>query len=209
MFCPGCYYLSQQLGTALHYRHSPHDCPRKATTVKVLQMEDSEYFENGNEDEDSFYVGKINDCGEKDQSIIKQLQIPKRKFEQGSVNININLSSPEAAEKEKLSNNVFNNSSDIPGRYKYVDVSDKCDEIKPSSTMLTSVALEQNVHKNNDESFFEAAVRRLQERRRLDQNDKVRNERSPTVAIDINNVASLATVDEGSWMKNLQQVQTP
>ena len=197
MFCPGCYYLSQQLGTVLHYRHTPYDCPRKTTTVKLLQMEDSEYFENGHEDEDSFYVGKINNCGEKAQSINNQLQIPKRKCEQGLLNININLSSPETAE-DKLSSAAPNENSDVPGQFKNIDVSDKWVKMKPSSIMATSAAMEQNFREGRDETFFQAAVRRLQERRRLDQNDKVRKEKSPTVAIDINNVASLATVDEGS-----------
>ena len=56
-FCPGCYYLSQQLGTTIHFRHTPADCPRKAVTVKMFQMEDSEYFEN--EDDEEASVGKI------------------------------------------------------------------------------------------------------------------------------------------------------
>ena len=43
-FCPGCYYLSQQLGTTIHFRHTPGDCPRKAVAVKMFQMEDAEYF---------------------------------------------------------------------------------------------------------------------------------------------------------------------
>merc|ERR1712105_241112 len=47
-FCPGCYYLSQQLGATIHFRHSPGDCPRKAVTIKMLEMEDTEYF---NDDE--------------------------------------------------------------------------------------------------------------------------------------------------------------
>ena len=44
-FCPGCYYLSQQLGSTIHFRHTPGDCPRKAVTVKMFEMEDSEHFE--------------------------------------------------------------------------------------------------------------------------------------------------------------------
>ena len=45
LFCPGCYYLSQQLGTALHFKHAPGDCPRKAVTVKMFQVEDAQHFE--------------------------------------------------------------------------------------------------------------------------------------------------------------------
>ena len=41
-FCPGCFYLSQQLGTPVHFKHSIADCPRKDVTVKMLNMEDGE-----------------------------------------------------------------------------------------------------------------------------------------------------------------------
>ena len=39
-FCPGCYYLSQQLKSNIHFRHTPGDGPRKAVAVKMFQMED-------------------------------------------------------------------------------------------------------------------------------------------------------------------------
>ena len=37
-FCLGCYYLSQQLGTTIHFRHPRGDCPRNAVTVKMFEM---------------------------------------------------------------------------------------------------------------------------------------------------------------------------
>ena len=43
-FCPGCYYLGQQLGTTIHVKHFPADCPRRATTIKLLHIEDSNNF---------------------------------------------------------------------------------------------------------------------------------------------------------------------
>ena len=44
-FCPGCFYLSQQLKTNIHFRHSPGDCPRKSVIVKMFQMEDQVHFD--------------------------------------------------------------------------------------------------------------------------------------------------------------------
>ena len=41
-FCPGCFYLSQQLGATIHVKHLPADCPRKSVTINMLQMEDTE-----------------------------------------------------------------------------------------------------------------------------------------------------------------------
>ena len=29
-FCPGCYYLGQQLDTIIHVKHFPADCPRRS-----------------------------------------------------------------------------------------------------------------------------------------------------------------------------------
>lgn len=46
VFCPGCYYLSQQLSTPLHFRHLPAQCPRQSVTIKMLQMEDQDHFSN-------------------------------------------------------------------------------------------------------------------------------------------------------------------
>ena len=49
-FCPACYYLSQQLQTAIHFKHFKHlpvDCPRKSVAINMLKMEDSEHFETG------------------------------------------------------------------------------------------------------------------------------------------------------------------
>ena len=58
-FCPGCYYLSQQLGTTIHFRHTPGDCPRKAVAVKIFKMEDAECFGEEFEEDDSVIIGKI------------------------------------------------------------------------------------------------------------------------------------------------------
>ena len=55
-FCPGCYYLSQQLGTTIHFQHTPGDCPRKAVAVKMFQMEDAECFGDNYEEDDSVIV---------------------------------------------------------------------------------------------------------------------------------------------------------
>ena len=93
LFCPGCYYLSQQLGTALHYRHVPNDCPRKAVTVNVLQMEDSEHFDDATDGEDSVTIGKINGFEDSEQTLSKHFQIQKNSNPTPSV-VNSNISPP-------------------------------------------------------------------------------------------------------------------
>ena len=67
-FCPSCYYLSQQLGTMMHFRHVPSVCPRKAVAVKMLQMEDSTHFVDA--DEETVPVGKISTQYNDDTKII-------------------------------------------------------------------------------------------------------------------------------------------
>ena len=57
-FCPGCYYLSEQLGTTIHFRHPPGDCLRKAVTVKMFEMEDNEDFEDDAVNDD-ICIGKV------------------------------------------------------------------------------------------------------------------------------------------------------
>ena len=67
VFCPGCYYLSQQLNAPIHFRHTPGDCPRKAVNVKMVKMEDDAYFNetgdghigNGNVNNISSHYDKI------------------------------------------------------------------------------------------------------------------------------------------------------
>ena len=56
LFCPGCYYLSQQLNTTINFKHTPGDCPRKAVAIKLFQVEDSEHFGKDEQDVDD---GKI------------------------------------------------------------------------------------------------------------------------------------------------------
>ena len=40
-FCPGCFYLGDKLGVQIQYSHPTHDCPRKNTVVKMIQMEEN------------------------------------------------------------------------------------------------------------------------------------------------------------------------
>ena len=68
-FCPGCYYLGQQLQAKIHIRHLPSDCPRKSVTVNMLRMEDEEHF---------VCTGNINTSISMDSSIKSDLQDMRR-----------------------------------------------------------------------------------------------------------------------------------
>ena len=41
VFCPGCFYLSKQLGADISFAHNASQCPRKAVTVRLLEAEDA------------------------------------------------------------------------------------------------------------------------------------------------------------------------
>merc|ERR1711888_240236 len=89
-FCPSCYYLSQQLGTMMHFRHVPSVCPRKAVAVKMLQMEDSTHFVDA--DEETVPVGKIS-TQYNDDTEVPKLQAPEKNEQSGpgSFDVNVNI----------------------------------------------------------------------------------------------------------------------
>merc|ERR1711888_351775 len=92
-FCPSCYYLSQQLGTVMHFRHAPSVCPRKAMAKKMIQMEDDELFVNV--DEETVSVGKITTQLNDDMEVT-QLQAPMKleRSDPVTLNINVNICTP-------------------------------------------------------------------------------------------------------------------
>ena len=47
LFCPSCYYLSQRTGAKINFKHQHAKCPRKTSTVKMIEYEDSELFNEG------------------------------------------------------------------------------------------------------------------------------------------------------------------
>ena len=66
LFCPSCYYLSQQLETSLHFKHTPGECPRKAVAVKMLQLEDSQFFQS-----DKQLMDNGKDCQQEDTNFME------------------------------------------------------------------------------------------------------------------------------------------
>lgn len=42
MFCPGCNYLAQEMKLDINYRHLPANCPRKKSTLRMLQLAEQE-----------------------------------------------------------------------------------------------------------------------------------------------------------------------
>ena len=51
-FCPGCFYLGEQMDATIHYQHRPGQCPRKPALVKMLQLEDLSLAEEDSNDDD-------------------------------------------------------------------------------------------------------------------------------------------------------------
>ena len=193
-FCPGCYYLSQQLATTIHFRHTPADCPRKAVTVKMFQMEDNEHFEDGheNEDEDETF-GKIQNISSKEclTNKVPTLQIEKRNDENSNpitLNINVNMCPPLQA-GANLSSSSFANSGQVSNNLAHdINISDKNSHIQPANP-----------------SAMETAVNKLQERHLAWNQNGVRKEKSPMVFVTVNNKPSVATIDEGSEINCLDE----
>ena len=183
-FCPGCYYLSQQLGTTIHFRHTPADCPRKAITVKMLQMEDSEYFEDDNAEES--FVGKIQTHFEEIFSTDKNdFQTHKMKENMNPITMNINVNVGSVSEDSaNLSNVPIKKSGNSPSHLpQNIDISDKSANL----------------------SAMEAAVNKLQERHTSWSQNGVRKENSPMVFVTVKNKPTVATIDEGSEINCLDE----
>ena len=140
-------------------------------TIKMLQMEDSEYFEDGNIDET--FVGKIQTHSEEKLSTdLNNFQIHKMKENLNPItmNINVNVDSPPAADAE-LSDSSITNSGQSPSILAQgIHISDKCSPAQPLQL-----------------SAMEAAVNKLQERRASWNQNGVRRENSPMVFVTIIN----------------------
>ena len=178
-FCPSCYYLSQQLGTTMHFLHVPSVCPRKAMAVKMLQMEDNEHF--ADVDEEAVSVGKIT-TQHNDDMEVTQLQAPM-KLEQSnpvalSIDVNIRTSTQTVVPAIPRTTVV---DPPIPGAVMNINVSDMADKVE-----------------NNNVSALVSAISNLQDRRSASKENGIRKEKSPMVPVLVNARFSLATIDKGS-----------
>merc|ERR1711888_112450 len=178
-FCPSCYYLSQQLGTVMHFCHVPSVCPRKAMAVKMIQMEDDELFVNV--DEETVSVGKITTQLNDDMEVT-QLQAPMKleRSDPITLNVNVNICTPTQTVVPAVSSTTVVDPP-IPGAVMNVNISDMADN-----------------EKNEKVSALVSAVGNLQHRWSASRENGIRKEKSPMVPVFVNGRFSLATIDEGS-----------
>ena len=181
-FCPGCYYLSNQLGTTIHFRHVPSDCPRKAVTVKMFQMEDTEWFDDAADDEDYVSVGKITEPVDNimENEHLQETKTPERSHL--TMNINVNVGSTDSDRTTFSHQDKALNLKTSLDNVKNINISE--------INMLTK---EENSTVN-----LTSAVHRLEERMMQWSQTCVRKEKSPMVSAIVNNKELYATIDEGS-----------
>ena len=175
-FCPGCYYLSKQLGTTIHFQHTPGDCPRKAVTVKMFQMEDQEHFEDVEEVDDASDIGKIGDLTEDTHKPdnYQKFQILITESPQNEI-----LNTAEALSREPVVETAV---VQTPTSRHSVDV------------LLISDPIKMDL--NSSELF--AKVRQLENRKSNWANVGVRKSKSPCTPVQIKKAYTFATIDEGS-----------
>ena len=172
-FCPGCYYLSQQLKTTLHFKHTPGDCPRKAVTLKMLQMEDDWLF-NELSLEDNATEGKNEHQKKAILNPIKPFQIPKVNEKEG------HITSAETMSSEKCSVLVETELSDTPKTNSVLD---------PSQVEHIS---------DNKAHSLRAQILRLQKRQEISYDSEVKKARSPAIWVTLLHSKAQAVIDEGS-----------
>ena len=176
-FCPGCYYLSQQLKSNIHFRHTPGDCPRKAVAVKMFQMEDQAYFfEETNDKEDFDNIGKENNSNKAEPGEIKEhFQI------QTSMNEDAEKVEGEATSssyKPAVVNKILSFNESLSGADK--------DLISDSKIKMA------------EEEKWIKQIRNLETRKAFWINAGVRKSKSPCILAHIASSPVYATIDEGS-----------
>ena len=177
-FCPGCFYLSQQLGTTIHFRHTPGDCPRKATTVKLLEMEDNEYFDEITED-DEVIIGKF------EKEMKENETLPSMTFQTSKTEPELGSSRP-GSEHIVIQRNILVESEPKQNPNIYLSSYN----VKVSDMEMKSLILK---------------VLKLGTRQHTWSSNGVRKAKSPCLPVLIENTETHATVDEGSEINCLDE----
>ena len=170
MFCPACFYLSQQLNTPIHFKHAVGDCPRKAVTVKLLNMEDEVNFDV------------------KDGDIIDPLgksQCPlETKFEQPSLSF-------QTLNKRV---NDLHDENNTNGEQVNIIVDTDIHQ-SPSANVLPTFSV---VSDTRDNDSWTMKLQQLESRKAIWSSGGVRKANSPKLLVNLEGVRTYATVDEGS-----------
>ena len=178
-FCPGCFYLSQQLKTTVHFRYSPGNCPRRSVTVKMLQMEDEDYFTDDFIQEDLESGGKKINLRTKQDSDFQYFQTTNEK-----VPHYVNSCS------RKIELNSCNE----------VSFTDK-ENIKICSTFSSpndSLHVLSDVKKMAYDERLSTQIRKLEARKSIWANAGIRKAKSPCILATLGPVPVYVTIDEGS-----------
>ena len=180
-FCPGCYYLSQQLGTTIHFRHTPGDCPRKAVAIKMFKMEDAECFGDEFEEDDSVIVGKIT-TEPKEENYDNQFQTSRTNL-------------PDLLHQESFpqSSFEFHRPADTLVETDHVQNPNIDASRKELSVIISDTKMNPTYVRS-----LEMKVLKLNERKSNWLDTGVRKSKSPCLAVTLNNRPTFATIDEGS-----------
>ena len=190
VFCPGCYYLSQQLKTPVHFNHLPSNCPRQSVTVKMLEMEDQYCFP---EDESENVVGKISS----NNDVLHEI------FQESTLNDVIkeaknDIGQPAEYTSIQAVTNVetFEDSTICDVEANVVQISD---------ISVNSHEINPKVDSTIDD--LEAKVRRLEERMKIWSSNGVRKSKSPSIAVTLFGtlISTILTIDEGSEINCLDE----
>ena len=167
--------MSKQLGTTIHFQHTPGDCPRKAVTVKMFQMEDHEHFENFQDDDESD-IGKTEDFPQQICESDKHppFQILKIEAHNECLEADLTMSQNPVVEKIVLLTPTVTSSSD-------------------DATIISDLTPDEPMFPN-----LLPKVRKLAEIRSNWANVGVRKSKSPCTPVKIKESNTFATIDEGS-----------
>ena len=180
-FCPGCYYLSQQLGATIHFRHTPGDCPRKAVTVKMFEMEDNEHFEDDVVDDDVI-VGKP-------EHVEVVTTVQKMPFQ-------ISKTDSPGQYESKEESVLIPESLNIPNFIKEDSALNAHSKVRIiSDSKMTEDSVSDLILK----------VQKLETRQHIWSTNGVRKAKSPCVPAILENVDVHVTVDEGSEINCLDE----
>ena len=168
-FCPGCFYLGQQLDTTIHTKHFPTDCPRRQVTVKLLQIEDSETFE----DEGNYL---------------------SHQSETGTFQFQDSWTNPNNHNPHTGSHPTFNDLSKMV----VLDEHLGSNPSKPVSNIMGLHVSDTLSNVNSQPLSLMSAVRRLENRWNSADCGAVRKCKSPAVPVIVNRTPTVAVIDEVS-----------
>ena len=180
LFCPGCFSISKELKASIDFKHRPSMCPRSVAVARYMQA-DAE--ENTDEDEN------LEDFGKKpneNESILKITELQNKS----------NVSSiPAPAETSHQISHL------VPNFIFNINLDNEISVTCQPGPILEST----KIPVSDSKMVLQVQVNKLEGRKHMWVQDKVRKEQSPRVKAFLNDIQIHPVIDEGSELNCMSE----